>query len=212
LLGEVRMLGHAGDLDDPPQSHFTPAAAHLGPAQSRNQVTSFPLQLVVTLREAFDLCAQRGEGVATLVFQGANLRFGSFQRDTQGLDDLRDSGFTLAQRTRCHDLIAAHGFAGEAEEHLAVGAQRFPGQRVEGGLQAAFGLLQQRQPFGGLGVFSFAANAFAFERELQRVFFATGAQRGEDVTESGSESQRSDREREDEEGAQVPPVRSKCAR
>ncbi len=81
------------------------------------------------------------------------------------------------------DVVAAHGLAREAQEHLAVGAQGFARERVEGAAQTRFGLLQR----GDAIAFGFrvrlAPHPLAFERDLQRLLLAARANRGNEKAE-----------------------------
>ena len=51
LLVEVAVLHHAGELDDLPQLHFAPLAAHAGRAQRADQVLRFLLQLLLRVAD-----------------------------------------------------------------------------------------------------------------------------------------------------------------
>ena len=170
LLGEVAVLGHAGELDDPPQRHLAPAAAHFRPAQRRDEIARLALQLRVTARQPFDLRAQRREGIATLVLQRAHLRFGLLQRGLQRLDELRDGGlaFLAARLAQRPDRGSSDSRA--SCRNISLFARRVsPASESKAARSRDFGLLEQRRALAGLRALRLAPNALAFERQLQRV-------------------------------------------
>jgi hypothetical protein len=102
--------------------------------------------LTLSARERLDLCAQRAVRLAPLALERLRLLLRALERRAQRLDELRDGGLALLQSALRQRLIPAQRLAREAEEELAVGAQRLPGQRVERGAQVRIGLLRAQLP------------------------------------------------------------------
>ena len=183
LLAEVAVLGEPGELHQAPQRELTPAPAHLRAAQRVHKIAGLARQERLAAREALDLGAQAREGVATLALQGLHLRLGALERGTQRLHERRNRDLALLERALGDHLVASERLVRHAQEQLAVGAQRLPGQGVERGAQALLGLLEHRHALCVLERLGLQAHLRGGELDAQ----ALHALRGADVREQGPE-------------------------
>ena len=131
LLGEVHACRHAGEFDQPPQRDLTPLAAHVGTAQSGDEIAGLARQQALAARERFDLGAHHGKRVDALALDGAELRLGLDEGLANRLHQGLDGRFALAQCLRRVLLLAPEPLARELQEHLAVVAQAVAGQLAE---------------------------------------------------------------------------------
>src|SRR6185437_4289598 len=129
LLREIAVLDHAGKLYDALQREFAPAAAHLRPAQRRDEAARLALQLRLTARERLDLRAQMCEGIAPLALERLRLVLDALERLLERGDELSDRSLALLERTLREDLLLAQALARHPQEQLAVRTQRFRGER-----------------------------------------------------------------------------------
>ena len=151
LLGEVAVLAQAGELHQAAQRQLAPAAAHLRAAQRRDQVARLALQLRLAAGERLDLRAQAGEGLAALALERLHLRLGALRARCAAARPAARWPASRSLSAPCGDrLVAPERLAREAQEQLAVAAQRLAGERIERGAQAGLGLLEQVQAVGVL--------------------------------------------------------------
>ena len=115
-----------------------------------DQIARLALQLRLATGERLDLGAQARERLAPLALECLHLRLGALERRAQRLHQRRDRHLALLERALRDHLVAPERLARHAQEHLAVAAQRFPGEGVEGGAQALLGLLEHRHALGVL--------------------------------------------------------------
>ncbi len=107
---------------------------------------------------------------------------------------MRDRRFALLEGVVGNELVAAHRLAREPQEHFAVGAERFAGERVERASQPRLGLFERRQPLAFRAGLRVATNALTLQRDFQRLLFSVRAHRGEEETERSPEYERNDGE------------------
>ncbi len=91
------------------------------------------------------------------------MRLGLLQCRADGLNQLRNGGLALLQRSLGRNLVAPQCLAGEFEEHLTVGAQGLPRQRIKRLAQPCLGLLEQGDSIGLLASCGLQAHAGRFK-------------------------------------------------
>src|SRR6185437_15215899 len=190
LLREVAMLTQAGELDQPPQRELAPAAAHFRTAKRGDEVACLALQLALTACQRLDLCAQGRVSLLPLALERMRLLLGPLERGAQRLDELRDGGLALLEAALCERLVAPERLAREAQEELAVGAQRLAGEGIERGAQARVRLLEKRGPLRFLTRPGFQAHARGFEIDAQRPDAPGGADLSEEESQDRAEYDR----------------------
>ena len=196
LLGEVAVLGEAGELDQAAKRQLAPAAAHLGTAERGGEVARLALQLRLAAGERLDLGAESRKGLAALALEGLHLRLGALERGAQRLHQLLDGELALPERAGSHGLVASQRLAREAQEELAVRAQRLSRERVERGAQPRLGFLEELQAIGFIEGARLESHARGGELDPQRLDAARGAQLHHQGTEhrAGGERGRGDQE------------------
>src|SRR6185437_15868218 len=190
LLREIAVLAESGELHQPPQRELTPASAHFRTSQRGDEVARFPLQLSLSARERFDLRAQRGIGLLSLALERVRLLLRALERRAQRLDEVRDGCLALLEAALGERLITPERLAREAQEELAVGAQRLAGEGIERGAQARVRLLEKRGPLRFLTRPGFQAHARGFEIDAQRPDAPGGADLSEEESQDRAEYDR----------------------
>src|SRR5205807_1482004 len=177
-----RELGAALELrpvllggDQAAKRQLAPAAAHLGTAERGGEVTRLALQLRLAAGEGLDLGAESRKGLAALALEGLHLRLGALERGAQRLHQLLDGELALPERAGSHGLVASQRLAREAQEELAVRAQRLSRERVERGAQPRLGFLEQLQAIGFIEGARLESHARGGELDPQRLDATRGA-------------------------------------
>src|SRR5439155_1590510 len=134
------------------------------------------LQLRLAAGERLDLGAESRKGLAALALEGLHLRLGALERGAQRLYQLLDGELALPERAGSHGLVASQRLAREAQEELAVRAQRLSRERVERGAQPRLGFLEELQAIGFIEGARLESHARGGELDPQRLDATRGAQ------------------------------------
>ena len=126
------MLEHAGHLDDAPQLHLSPTAAHGGLAQRFHEVRRLAVQpRQVRLDEAAKLLVERRVRVLARALHLAELAVDFRERFTNRLHERVDCFLARLEVAVRAFLKLLERRGRELQEALVARAQRFGGQRLE---------------------------------------------------------------------------------
>ncbi len=143
LLDEVAVLDHAGEFGEAAQRHLAPLAAHLRPAQRRDEVARLALQRLLAERHALDGAAQRTEALGTLLLDARDLLVRAGERLTYRREHGLDGLLALTETAHGELLLLAEHLSRELQEDLAVAAQGLARRGIEATAQALEGEVER---------------------------------------------------------------------
>jgi len=151
LFGEVAMGGHAGELDDVAELHFTPPASLLGTAEGGDEAAGLTVELLVGGDDLTDLFFELAVGDFAFLLDVADGFVLMFEEFADGLDELVDGEVAFLGVAFGLGEESFEGLGGEVEELLIVGGEGFGAGGLEGVGELGAGVVEELALLGEIG-------------------------------------------------------------